>query len=234
VTGLTILYYTSNRISDHFANNVRNHLLETTRGRVPIISISHKPIDFGKNICVEGLTPSIYNVYKQILIGAKKAETRFVACCEDDTLYVPEHFQFIPFSEDIFYYNTHRWNIRGRTFFFRTQRKHPTGGGMCMCIASTELMIKTLEGRFEKFPAQPENLIGFMEPGRYDYKMGFEQPKSDGFYTQIPTLTFVHRPSLGGVRQVSRGDEVKSELPYWGKASELWERIYNGSTGTVC
>lgn len=223
---ISILYYTCNRISDFFANNVRNHLLESSGGNIPIISISQKPIDFGENICVDGWEPSIYNIYRQILIGAKKAQTKYVACCEDDTLYVPEHFQCRP-PDDIFCYNNNRWNIKRGFFYFR-YRRHPTSGGMCMCIASTELMVKTLEARFKKYPTKPESMIGFGEPGRYDHRLGLDRPKTIAFRTQIPTLTFVHRPSMGGVRKVSwKIDIIENEIPYWGNGRELWNKFYD-------
>ena len=103
MTDCTILFYTANLISENFASKVREHLLESCNG-TPIISVSHKPMDFGKNICVTGLEVSAYSVYRQILIGAKEAKTKYVSCCEDDALYVPEHFEHRP-SDDTFYYN---------------------------------------------------------------------------------------------------------------------------------
>jgi hypothetical protein len=47
------------------------------------------------------------------------------------------------------------------------------------------------------------------------------------FQTKIPTLVFNHRPSVGGVRRLLRKDTVKRELPQWGKAKDLWERMWN-------
>ena len=47
---LTLLYYTANKIPETFGQNVRNHLLSLFPEGIPIISVSHKPIDFGKNI----------------------------------------------------------------------------------------------------------------------------------------------------------------------------------------
>lgn len=224
---ITILYYTANLISNYFADNVRRHLLESSGGKIPIISISQKPIDFGKNICVLGFKPSIYNIYRQILIGAKQAQTKYVACCEDDTLYVPEHFDYIP-PDDSFAYNNNRWNIKKDMFYFRT-RHHPTSGGMCMCMASTELMVKTLEKRFEKYPEQPASLIGFGEPGRYDHRIGLDRPKAIRFVTETPSLTFVHRKGQGGIRRVfHKVDKIEKDIPYWGNAKELWNRIHGG------
>ena len=60
---LTILYYTANKIPEHFANSVRADLLRVTEKKIPIISISQKPITFGMNSCVGEIGASAYNVY---------------------------------------------------------------------------------------------------------------------------------------------------------------------------
>jgi hypothetical protein len=211
----TILFYTANLISDHFATKIRENILETCNG-TPIISISHKPMDFGDNICVSGMEVSAYSVYKQILMGAKQAKTKYVACCEDDALYVPEHFEHIP-PDDTFHYNVNRWSVT-RDFYYYRQRRL-----MSMCIVSTQLMIDTLETRFAKYS---ECCSHFGEPGRFEHKLGLPSVKIGSFRTEIPTLTFVHRPSLGGKRKLLPVDIIKKELPYWGSSQELWDRIY--------
>ena len=107
---LTVIYYTANLISDYFADNVRKKLLEVL-GDTPLISVSQKPIDFGENICVGEIGASNYNVYFQILKGAKAAKTRYVMMAEDDTLYPPEHFLQRP-PVGSFAYNLNRWTVR--------------------------------------------------------------------------------------------------------------------------
>ena len=81
----TILYYTSNRENEEFEEKIRQNILENC-GDLPIISISQKPIDFGKNICVGDVGHSYLNEWRQILIGAKKARTKHVILCEADFL----------------------------------------------------------------------------------------------------------------------------------------------------
>ena len=220
---ITIIFYTCNRIDENFAGNIRKGLLEFN---IPIISVSHKLMDFGKNIHVEGLEPCIYNVYKQILIGAKVSKTRYVACCEDDSLYTPEHFEFRP-PYDVFAYNINRWRVHNDKFLFK-HRPEATAAGMWNCIVSTELMIKTLEARFEKYPVKGSQ-IGWGEPGRYERKLGLPPVKSLPFRTEIPNITFSHETSLGGFRRVGPEDIKKPELPYWGSAKELRERMWNGT-----
>lgn len=212
---VSIIFYTANLISDYFATKVRENLLASCNG-TPIISISHKPMDLGENICVSGMEVSAYSVYKQILMGAKKAKTKYVACAEDDALYVSEHFKHIP-PDDTFCYNVNRWSVTRDFYFYRERRL------MSMCIAPTELMIDTLETRFAKYS---ECTPHFGEPGRFEHKLGLPAVKIDSFRTKIPTLTFVHRPSLSGKRKLFPNDVIEKILPHWGSATELWDRIY--------
>ena len=217
---LTLLYYTANTVEQRFADNIRKELRSFG---LPIISVSQKPTNLGKNICVGDIGVSAYNIYKQILIGTKQVQTPFVAACEDDALYNLEHFLHRP-SEDTFAYNMNRWNVNPGIFFHRLRV------GMWGCIAPTQLMIETLEVRFRKFPEflTKENLYGFGEPGRSEKRLDLPEVKMEIFNTKNPILTFNHRPSWGGVRKILPGDTVVRALPFWGDAKVLWERMWNG------
>lgn len=219
----TIIYYTCNRISDFFANNVKSRLLELA-GDIPIISVSHKPIDFGNNICLGDIGISVYNIYKQIFIGAQQAKTKYVICCEDDCIYTPEHFDYIP-PDDIFYYNENNWVVDPNYGFFWHR-----GGNMSNCIANTKLLVDTLELRFQKFPdfMPREKCSGFSEPGRHEHYLGLPIVKMQLFKTIIPTLTFNHRPSCGGMRKLMNYQKgtVTEVIEPWGRGKDLWETIH--------
>ncbi len=102
---LTIIYYTSNREEEEFENKIRQKLLEVS-GDIPIISVSQKPIDFGKNICVGDVGASYLNLYRQIEIGCKEAKTSFVISAEADCLYPPDYFNFVPLNvNECYLYN---------------------------------------------------------------------------------------------------------------------------------
>ena len=70
---LTIIYYTANRISPHFMANTQKQLLVAAAG-TPIISVSHKRMNLGQNICVGRIGRSSYNIYWQILQGVRAAK----------------------------------------------------------------------------------------------------------------------------------------------------------------
>ena len=109
MNNLTILYYTANCIKPEFFENTKKALLEAA-GDIPIISISFKPMDLGTNICVGDLGQSDFNIYRQVLIGAKAATTKYVAMAEDDTLYHKSHFAYRS-QDDSFAYNMNKWSL---------------------------------------------------------------------------------------------------------------------------
>lgn len=217
---LTILYYTANRITEYFATNVQQNISEASDGAM-IISISHKPINFGHNICVAGLEPATYNIYKQILMGAMLAKTPYIGCAEDDSLYTKEHFTYRP-PLTAFGYNTNRWQVNSDVYFFRCR------ASMCMCIAPTELLIQTLCLRFAKFPRflNREEAVGWGEPGRKEKQLGLSSVELTTFETKTPLLTFNHRQSTGGVRRTLDRDTIRENLPPWGDAKDVWAKVH--------
>jgi len=220
IKDLSVIYYTCNHIQGYFADNIRDRLLKVCEG-IPIISVSHRPLNFGKNICVGDIGISTYNIYKQILIGAKEADTKFLAMAEDDCIYTLSHFSHRPLDDETFSYNTNRWNLDPSGVYF-----HRVRAGMCMCIAPREFLIKTLESRFDKFPTilPKEELRGWGEPGRdRPNKMLHEDIKLELFESAVPTICFNHYTGLGGRRRMMGKDTVVEKLDPWGNASDLWK-----------
>jgi hypothetical protein len=220
---LTLLYYTSDVAWPEMTRNVRKHLLEITEGKLPIISVSQKPLDFGNNVCVGLIGQSYYNAYKQMLIGALKVKTKYIACVEDDTLYSMEHFAHRP-PKDTFSFNTNMWYTEEDYYFNKYDH------GMCTCIVETETLINTLRPRFIKYPTQPESLRMqryFQEPGRDDMKFGIPNAKVELFKTKIPILTFNFFAGLGG-KKISREHTpiVEIELEPWGNCLELKKHFW--------
>src|SRR3989338_1002059 len=103
---LTIIYLTASVIQESFAEYQMKILLEAA-GEYPIISLSRKPLNFGKNILQIG-PKCLDTIYREMLRGAKVAETSYVAIAEDDTLYPKEHFTFYRPDKDTFAYNQNR------------------------------------------------------------------------------------------------------------------------------
>lgn len=225
---LTVLYYTAGRINHAFQLAVWCSLRDESLvwPRPLIIVVTHYETEIGdKNICVGDVPPSIWQCYVNILLAAKAATTPFVACCEDDSLYVPEHFTYRP-PLDTFAYNVNRWVLTRRnrqTFYYFRRRTQ-----MAQCIAPRELLIETLEERFAKFPDPVPHAIakqGWGEPGRYEKNLGLTPRKLMTFRTEQPNVTINHQHGLMGRRAVRSDDLTCEDVPPWGNAKALWSRI---------
>jgi len=226
---LTIIYYTACRLNEPFASNVRRQL-KSAIGDLPLISVSKKPLDFGKNICDKDTKRSVVSVYQAVLRGAKEATTKYVALAEDDALYPPEHFQrFLP-PEDTFAYNLTRWNIytwsRPPIFSIKYRRT------LSSLIAPRKLLIEALEERFAKYPDTTKIPLKWMgEPGRNKYEKNLKvtQRKAIDFYTYSPVIVFSHPKSFGYEFQGTkkRANAIRAlELPYWGTAQKVITDFY--------
>lgn len=100
-----IIYYTDNRLGEPIFSIVQKLILNSG---LPVVSVSLKPIDFGKNIVLK-LTPGYLTMIKQIVTALEASESDCVFFCEHDVLYPLSHFDFTPDRDDIFYYNAHVW-----------------------------------------------------------------------------------------------------------------------------
>ena len=80
----TIIYYTSNREKESFENVIIDELKKVAKevGDIPIVSVSQKPIDLGKNICIGDVGANDINLMKQILLGCEAATTPYVFMAE--------------------------------------------------------------------------------------------------------------------------------------------------------
>lgn len=229
---LTILYYTANTIDNNCAEKVRENLLQITKNEFPIISISQKPINFGKNICVGEIGQSPYNCYRQIFIGVQEVKTKYVACCEDDTLYNMEHFSHRPFSDNSFAYNCSLWQMH-RRLFWKKDDVDSVNTGMCCCISTTDLLLKNLRRKFRKYSTEPLprevkwQKKRWQEPGRTERILGLHSVEVEYFKTKEPIIVFNRMGSLSG-RQCRNGvQRIETNCLYpFGSAQVLWSKFW--------
>lgn len=100
-----IIYYTDNHLEEPIFSIVQHQILQAN---LPVISVSQKPIDFGKNV-VLNLKSSYLSMITQITTALNESDSEVVFFCEHDVLYPPSHFDFTPAEKNIFYYNDHIW-----------------------------------------------------------------------------------------------------------------------------
>jgi hypothetical protein len=197
---ITILYYTANRDREEFEQKIRDNILEL-KGDLPIVSVSHKPIDFGENICI-GLRDVNYNTeFEQIRIGLENIKTRYVLIAESDTLYPPEYFKFYPKKDYPCYRYDNVWVLFAR---FNNNRYHFKGVSHCGQMIDRDLWLQYIK-----------------EKGIFQFKDNKHRR-----WTGSPIITF---KTTMGVKSVTYLDKLKlpkRNLPYWGNSIELKNKFY--------
>jgi len=195
--------------------------LKKALGNIPVISISRLQTDFGTNLIDEG--PYGYvNIYKQILRGAKEATTKYVAVCEDDTLYSDAHFKCFRPKDNEFAYNRSRWSIFswGPPIYSLRQRI-----SNCSCIAPRRLLVEALEERFEKCGYDiPVTMCGECGRNKLEIRMGITLRKQVDFFSGTPIVQLSHPSGTEDRQKIMRKKhaEIKAfDIPYWGKAENL-------------
>ncbi len=201
----TILYYTSNHEDPEFEKKIIADML-SKKGELPVISISQKPMDLGQNICVGDIGLSYINEYKQILAGAKLADTDYVITAESDFLYAPEYFQLEPNGENIYRYNNIwiMW-LQDKNGSFHRKMRSSEGAQ----VVKRDYFIKILK-----------RYINNPDPLHSPY---YKQPWSY-LHGENPCISF---KTGDGVSQntgiLYEPDNVSKNLPYWGDVNKLRE-----------
>lgn len=217
---LTILYLTASQIPEVFAEYQRRILLEAI-GDYPLISLSREPLNFGQNVLQIG-PKCLDTIYREMLRGAKLAETPYVAVAEDDTLYPREHFNFYRPEPDTFAYNQNRfslftWGVP--TYSWRNRKTNAT------LIAPRELMIEALEERFAKYPNSiPENIVGELGRGMVERNLKVTLRNSIEVYSEISVIQVNHPAGLDDRarrRRKALGPIKAYDMPHWGRAEEI-------------
>jgi hypothetical protein len=193
----TIIYYSCNNEDPLFEQKIIDNIKKQAKD-LPIISVTHKPVDLGRNICI-GVKPICYsNSFKQLLIGLREATTDFCVACEADVLYPPEYFTFTPPIKDkVFRYTNLYVHFADRNKFWR--KEWSEGAQMC----GREYWIKSIE----KVLINPDS----WEPE--PFKFIFKEKKEYSWTGENPCLLFKTRQATNFKTGFKNGS-VK-EIPYW-------------------
>ncbi len=106
-----IIYYTSHRKPIKTSRGVQKQLSMIAKQKdLGIISVSLKPMSFGQNTVIP-LAPGKLSYFTQIICALRMSKAEVVYMCEDDVLYHPSHFDFLP-PDDLFHYNQNWWKVR--------------------------------------------------------------------------------------------------------------------------
>jgi len=192
----TIIYYTSCREKESFEKKVRENILKV-KGDIPLISVSQKPINFGKNICVGKLEQNYTNAFYQALVGCEAAKTDYVVMCEDDCLYPESYFNFKPTDLSVIYTYDNvwlMWNRHNRTRFY----KHGTTAGSI--IIGRKHYIKMLKGEPPVFQGR-----------KFKWKT----------FTGEPLVNVKTRNGISFGTQLTKRVKPKKSFPLWGTVEDV-------------
>jgi hypothetical protein len=211
----TIIYYTSNREDEAFEAKIKAKLLAVC-GDIPIISVSQKPIDLGKNICVGDVGACDSNLFRQILIGCEAATTPFVISAEADCLYPPDYFQFVPDDTSEYYrfrplYILNKWGKGQWGGFF------PKATAPFAQITKRDYWLRELARAFTGRP------LWSPDGDRYHLDLFL----AHDWKTCELDSPIVNLKTGQGMRKSTQVDgNCIDKIPYWGKGEDLRKEIW--------
>jgi hypothetical protein len=208
MSDMTVVYYTCNADWPHLEQEVRNTITQNCNG-LPIVSVSHFPIDFGHNIVVGNIGRSFENVFMQMRLGLEYAKTKYVAICEADFLLPRAFFAFRPPHETIYCWPKDgyiTWKTKSRIYYRKrmTQTVGIVGRQHLLTIMSD---IVRSAGQVPLYRLIPR----ISETGLFDL----------GSVVTLKTRRQMHLSSPH-----SRNDPVEA-LPEWGPARTMWRKYGN-------
>lgn len=204
-TVITVIYYTSNREQEAFESKIQERLLDAIDD-LPLVSISQKPIDFGKNICMGNIGASDINILKQLLIGCETANTPLIATTEADCLYPPiGYFDFRPDDIDRIYRYTNLWVLGYGWSCYRKKAY-----SLCAQVSGREYLIHCIKERLQTEKARGDIV--------HKKELVF-------FKSKLPCINIKTGYGMRSGVGTDRNSEPKETLPYWGPAVELKEKL---------
>lgn len=215
-----LCFYTDNRVDPEILNAVKTQLIASTNGH-PIVTVSLKPLDFGKNI-VLNLQRGHLAMAKQQLAGLEVLDTDIVFMIEHDILYPACHFDFTPPRKDVFYYNLNWWKVRvsdGQALHFKAKQV----SGLC---AYRNILIDYYRNRVRMIESGEIGGRRHFEPGGR-HKDAYDKLTDKGFdtwFSEIPYVDIRHDRAVtrnifdpSGYRGRVIDWTLQDEIPHWGK-----------------
>jgi hypothetical protein len=185
-----IVFYTDNRLNLKIAHAVQKQL---NKIGLPIVSASLKPMNFGKNIVVDGQR-GYHTYFRQIVAALEALDTDIVFFCEHDVLYHPSHFDFTPKSKDTFYYDLNVWRLRYPENFAVTWDAHQVAQLVCDRKLALEWYKKKL-AEYENAPLKTDNKN--RQLGDREWNRKFEpEDKFEDYRAAEPSIDIRHGQNL--------------------------------------
>ncbi len=209
-----ILYYSSNQEAPDFEAKIVANLLRNC-GDLPIISVTHKPMALGKNICVGDVGASGFNMFRQVLIGCEAATgADFIISAESDCLYPPDYFTFRPERVNMCYRNSNLYVMGNKRDYYW----HKPEGATHAQIVGREFYLLRLKELFLGAPIWDVAEKNFPKE-RHGQEDIFNRDQIQHYRTDNPVVQI---KTGRGMRHYTRSERRDiHELPYWGKGVDV-------------
>ena len=234
MSDLTIVYLTLNRLPQLWEKFHMGHLLAATHNHAMVV-VSKEKMDLGRpntQYLRQSEPPSNFNVYNQLLRGAKIADTKYIGVAEDDTLYTKQHFSNFRPPDDAVAYDISRWSVFSwdKQPMFSNIRRHVNS----TMIGPRDLIIEALEERKEKYP-DGNPYAGEIGRSTVENNMRVTRRNLVEWWCKFPIVTLCHPLGLsptyhtGRSRKKRRRGELKAfDIPQWGTAKSIADVFNDG------
>jgi hypothetical protein len=188
---------------------------------LPIVSVTLKPMDFGHNIVLP-LQRSALTMFKQILAGLETSTADIIYFAEHDVLLHPTHFDFTPYYEDVFFYDSNFWQVDARTGHALTHIWRATSG---LC-AYRDLLLKHYRKRVAMVEAHGYSMKTGYEPGSHHRPERVDDYGHEMWRAPFASLDIRHGQNLTKTRwkksefrnqRYTEGWQESDSVPGWGK-----------------
>lgn len=205
----TIIYCSSNMEDVNFEDRIKETILKNC-GNLPIISVTQKPINFGKNICVGDIGVSGFNFFRQVQIGCQEATTEFVISAEADCLYPLDYFTFRPKRNDKCYRSSNLYVMPDYRDYYFYKREGATHAQ----IVGREFYLNRLNELFKGAPEWSSEEKNFPKE-RHKLEDIFED--KDIIRHKLIENPVVQIKTHKGMRYYTHSDRQPIlKIPYWG------------------
>lgn len=186
-----VVYYTHNQRAPEIFDACQKQILKGIKEK-HVVSVSTVPINFGgtrliydKEVDVKWL-----DMFEKILMGLKASKADVIFFCEDDVLYHPSHFDFVPPRKDAYYYNTNMWKLRyddGHCLYVDDCKQL---SGIC---AWRETLIAHYEERVRRVKLEGHSTKNGFEPGtRHIANGGYDNLEAIERKSEFPIIDIRH------------------------------------------
>jgi hypothetical protein len=209
------VYYTHHKCDEYILRVCQKRVMKCANGR-EIISVSLRPIDFGKNIVLD-LQPGYLTMFKQILAGIEASSADLICLIEHDVLYHPSHFNFIPPEKDRFFYDENRWFVDYNT----GRAVHYRACSTSMLCAYRELLLTHYKARVARVEKDGFTYkIGF-EPGNHPPPRGVDNYGRATWFAEYPCIDIRHSGVLTRSKWSTDDFRDKTPIKTWKESDEV-------------